>query len=46
MHNINLLMIQIDLSKTKYLDNMIQIIRLEWNTTWASLHDNNLGNES
>ncbi|XP_025262790.1 endothelin-converting enzyme homolog isoform X2 [Camponotus floridanus] len=36
----------IDLSKMKYLDNMIQIIRLEWNTTWASLHDNNLNNES
>ncbi|KAM0727351.1 Neprilysin-1 [Formica fusca] len=36
----------IDLSKTKYLDNMIQIIRLQWNTTWASLHHYNLNNES
>ncbi|XP_050462016.1 endothelin-converting enzyme homolog [Cataglyphis hispanica] len=36
----------IDLSKTKYLDNMIQIIRLQWNSTWASLRDYNLKNES
>ncbi|XP_071644793.1 endothelin-converting enzyme homolog isoform X2 [Temnothorax longispinosus] len=36
----------IDLSETKYLENMIQIIRLEWNTTLARLHDDNLFNES
>lgn len=32
----------IDLSKTMYLDNMVQIIRLQWNTTWGYLHDNNV----
>ncbi|XP_029165172.1 neprilysin-1-like [Nylanderia fulva] len=31
----------IDFSKTKYLDNMVQSIQLQWNASWGSLHDNN-----
>ncbi|XP_020284436.1 endothelin-converting enzyme 1-like isoform X2 [Pseudomyrmex gracilis] len=31
----------VDLSETKYLENMVQIVRLSWNATWASLRDNN-----
>ncbi|KAL0121382.1 hypothetical protein PUN28_006713 [Cardiocondyla obscurior] len=36
----------IDLSEMKYLDNMMQVVRLQWNTTWTTLHDNNMYNES
>ncbi|XP_012215455.1 endothelin-converting enzyme homolog isoform X2 [Linepithema humile] len=36
----------IDLSETKYLDNMMQILRVVLNTTWSCLHDDNLSNKS
>ncbi|XP_011870542.1 PREDICTED: neprilysin-11-like, partial [Vollenhovia emeryi] len=36
----------IDLSETKYLENMMQIVQLQWNTTWTGLYDDNLFNES
>lgn len=36
----------IDLSETHYVDNVMQIVRLEWNTTLAALHDVNSYNES
>ncbi|XP_011694641.1 PREDICTED: endothelin-converting enzyme-like 1 [Wasmannia auropunctata] len=36
----------ISLSETSYLENMIQIVRLQWNNTWTSLYEENLDNES
>ncbi|KYN01734.1 Endothelin-converting enzyme 1 [Cyphomyrmex costatus] len=36
----------IDLTETKYLANMVQIVQVHLNNTWASLHDYNMFNES
>ncbi|XP_012063295.1 PREDICTED: phosphate-regulating neutral endopeptidase [Atta cephalotes] len=36
----------IDLSEIRYLANMIQIVQVQLNNTWISLHDENIFNES
>ncbi|KAG5331816.1 ECE1 enzyme, partial [Acromyrmex charruanus] len=36
----------IDLSETRYLANMVQIVQVQLNNTWTSLHDENIFNES
>ncbi|KAG5316370.1 ECE1 enzyme, partial [Acromyrmex insinuator] len=36
----------IDLSETRYLANMVQIVQVQLNNTWTNLHDENIFNES
>ncbi|XP_018348692.1 PREDICTED: neprilysin-21-like [Trachymyrmex septentrionalis] len=35
-----------DLSETRYLANMVQIVQVQLNNTWTILHDENIFNES